>query len=85
MKGSQTRRTKTLIRDVGDRAMKQFVARALAVALRAQKEGLANEVRMDQIDQRIRSKIWVPKYLPYRRDAEQHGGAAPAVPSDKAV
>jgi malate dehydrogenase (oxaloacetate-decarboxylating) len=58
---------------------------ALAVALQAQKEGLANEVRMDQIDQRIRSKVWVPGYLPYRRDAELHGGAGPAVPSDRAV
>jgi len=58
---------------------------ALAVALQAQKEGLANEVRMDQIDQRIRSKVWVPEYLPYRRDAELHGGAGPAVPSDRAV
>ena len=58
---------------------------ALAVALQAQKEGLANEVRMDQIDQRIRSKVWVPEYLPYRRDAELHGGAGLAVPSDRAV
>jgi malate dehydrogenase (oxaloacetate-decarboxylating) len=58
---------------------------ALAVALQAQKDGLANEVRMDQIDQRIRSKVWVPGYLPYRRDAELHGGAGPAVPSDRAV
>jgi malate dehydrogenase (oxaloacetate-decarboxylating) len=58
---------------------------ALAVALQAQQEGLANEVRMDQIDQRIRSKVWVPEYLPYRRDAELHGGAGLAVPSDRAV
>jgi malate dehydrogenase (oxaloacetate-decarboxylating) len=58
---------------------------ALAVALQAQKDGLANEVRMDQIDQRIRSKVWVPEYLPYRRDAELHGGAGLAVPSDRAV
>src|SRR3984957_5606632 len=58
---------------------------AFAVALQAQKEGLANEVRMDQIDQRIRSKVWVPEYLPYRRDAELHGGAGLAVPSDRAV
>jgi malate dehydrogenase (oxaloacetate-decarboxylating) len=42
---------------------------ALAVALEAQKEGLADEIPMDQIDQRIRSKVWVPQYLPYRRDA----------------
>jgi malate dehydrogenase (oxaloacetate-decarboxylating) len=42
---------------------------ALAVALEAQKEGLAGEIPMDQIDQRIRSKVWVPRYLPYRRDA----------------
>jgi malate dehydrogenase (oxaloacetate-decarboxylating) len=46
---------------------------ALAVALQAHKEGLVTDVRTDQIEQRIRGKVWTPRYLPYRRAA----GAAP--------
>jgi malate dehydrogenase (oxaloacetate-decarboxylating) len=46
---------------------------ALAVALQAQKEGLVTDVSTDQVEQRIRAKMWTPRYLPYRRAA----GAAP--------
>ncbi len=40
---------------------------ALAVALQAHKEGLAGDVPIDQIEQRIRTKVWIPRYAPYRR------------------
>jgi malate dehydrogenase (oxaloacetate-decarboxylating) len=46
---------------------------ALAVALQAQKEGLVTDVSTDQVEQRIRARMWTPRYLPYRRAA----GAAP--------
>jgi malate dehydrogenase (oxaloacetate-decarboxylating) len=46
---------------------------ALAVALQAHKEGLVTSVPTDQIEERIRAKIWTPRYVPYRRAA----GAAP--------
>jgi malate dehydrogenase (oxaloacetate-decarboxylating) len=40
---------------------------ALAVALQAHKEGLVTAVPTDQIEQRIRAKVWTPRYAPYRR------------------
>jgi malate dehydrogenase (oxaloacetate-decarboxylating) len=40
---------------------------ALAVALQAHKEGLVSDVPTDQIEQRIRAKVWTPRYVPYRR------------------
>jgi malate dehydrogenase (oxaloacetate-decarboxylating) len=40
---------------------------ALAVAIQAHEEGLAGDVPIEQIEQRIRSKIWTPRYVPYRR------------------
>ena len=40
---------------------------ALAVALQAHKEGLVTGVPTDQIEQRIRAKVWIPRYVPYRR------------------
>ena len=40
---------------------------ALAVALQAHKEGLVTDVPTDQIEQRIRAKVWRPRYVPYRR------------------
>jgi malate dehydrogenase (oxaloacetate-decarboxylating) len=40
---------------------------ALAVALQAHKEGPITDVPTDQIEQRIRAKVWAPRYLPYRR------------------
>jgi malate dehydrogenase (oxaloacetate-decarboxylating) len=41
---------------------------ARAVALQAGKEGLAEGgVRADQVDTLIQSKVWTPRYLPYRR------------------
>jgi malate dehydrogenase (oxaloacetate-decarboxylating) len=46
---------------------------ALAVALQAHKEGLVTDLSTDQVEQRIRAKMWTPRYLPYRRAA----GAAP--------
>jgi malate dehydrogenase (oxaloacetate-decarboxylating) len=42
---------------------------ALAVALQAHKEGLATEVSTDQIEPRIRAKVWTPGYVSYRRAA----------------
>jgi malate dehydrogenase (oxaloacetate-decarboxylating) len=40
---------------------------ALAVAIQAHKERLAGDVLIDQIEQRIRAKVWIPGYVPYRR------------------
>jgi malate dehydrogenase (oxaloacetate-decarboxylating) len=40
---------------------------ALAVAIQAHKEGLAGNVPIEQIDQRIRAKVWTPRYVPYQR------------------
>jgi malate dehydrogenase (oxaloacetate-decarboxylating) len=40
---------------------------ALAVALQAHKEGLVTGVSPEQIEQRIRAKVWIPRYAPYRR------------------
>jgi malate dehydrogenase (oxaloacetate-decarboxylating) len=40
---------------------------ALAVALQAHKEGLVSGVPTEQIEQRIRAKVWTPRYVPYRR------------------
>jgi malate dehydrogenase (oxaloacetate-decarboxylating) len=40
---------------------------ALAVALQAHKEGLVTDMTTDQIEQRIRAKVWTPRYVPYRR------------------
>ena len=40
---------------------------ALAVALQAHKDGLVTDVPTDQIEQRIRAKVWRPRYVPYRR------------------
>ena len=39
---------------------------ALAVALQAHKEGLAGDIPIEQIEQRIRAKVWTPRYAPYR-------------------
>jgi len=40
---------------------------ALAVAIQAHKEGLAKDVPIDQIEQRIHAKVWTPGYAQYRR------------------
>jgi malate dehydrogenase (oxaloacetate-decarboxylating) len=40
---------------------------ALAVALQAHKEGLGGDIPTEQIEQRIRAKVWIPRYVPYRR------------------
>ncbi|MCG5234340.1 NAD-dependent malic enzyme [Xanthobacter oligotrophicus] len=37
---------------------------ALAVAMQAHKEGYASDVTVDQIQQRLRAKIWTPRYVP---------------------
>ncbi len=43
------------------------VAVALAVALQAHKEGLTKGIRTDEIEARIRAKVWAPHYASYRR------------------
>lgn len=43
---------------------------ALAVAIQAHQEGLATDVPIDRIDQRIHAKVWTPRYVPYRRKTE---------------
>ncbi len=50
----------TALRDVS-------VTVALAVALQAHKEGLTKGVSTDQIEALIRSKVWTPHYVPYKR------------------
>ncbi|MEX3968205.1 NAD-dependent malic enzyme [Paraburkholderia sp. EG286B] len=40
---------------------------ALAVALQAHNEGLTQGVNTDEIEGLIRSKVWMPRYLPYQR------------------
>ncbi|QOZ27198.1 NAD-dependent malic enzyme [Bradyrhizobium sp. CCBAU 51753] len=40
---------------------------ALAVALQAHKEGQVKDIPLDQIEARIRAKMWTPRYAPYRR------------------
>lgn len=47
-------------------ALREVAARvALAVALQAQKEGVVGPASLDQIHQRIRDKIWTPRYVPF--------------------
>ncbi|MEN3350216.1 MAG: hypothetical protein V7632_3851 [Bradyrhizobium sp.] len=48
------------LRDVG-------LTVALAVALQAHKEGQAKDIPLDQIEARIRAKMWTPRYVPYSR------------------
>jgi malate dehydrogenase (oxaloacetate-decarboxylating) len=43
---------------------------ALAVALRAQEEGLAAKTERGALEAAIRAKMWQPAYRPYRRAAE---------------
>jgi len=50
----------TELRDVSYRV-------ALALALQAQSEGLAEETSREEIEARIRLKMWTPTYRPYRR------------------
>ena len=50
----------TSLRDVA-------VTVALAVAMQAHKEGLTQGVDTDQIEARIRSKVWTPHYASYQR------------------
>lgn len=46
-------------------ALREVAAKvALAVALQAHQEGCAADVPVDQIHQRIRAKIWTPRYVP---------------------
>lgn len=42
---------------------------ALAVANQAHREGLTADVSLDEIEARIRARIWTPHYVPYDRDA----------------
>jgi malate dehydrogenase (oxaloacetate-decarboxylating) len=50
----------TELRDVSYRV-------ALALALQAQSEGLAEETSREELEARIRLKMWTPVYRPYRR------------------
>jgi malate dehydrogenase (oxaloacetate-decarboxylating) len=50
----------TELRDVSYRV-------ALALALQAQSEGLAEGTSREELEARIRSKMWTPTYRPYRR------------------
>jgi malate dehydrogenase (oxaloacetate-decarboxylating) len=43
---------------------------ALAVAIQARKEGIITNIPIDEIDARIRAKVWTPRYVPYRRTTE---------------
>jgi malate dehydrogenase (oxaloacetate-decarboxylating) len=40
---------------------------AMAVALQAQAEGLAEKTGQDELESRVRAKMWTPTYRPYRR------------------
>ena len=48
------------VRDVAKRV-------AVAVALQAQRDGLAEALPHDELQRRIESTMWTPDYLPYRR------------------
>jgi malate dehydrogenase (oxaloacetate-decarboxylating) len=48
------------VRDVAKRV-------AVAVALQAQRDGLAEAMSQDELLRRIDSTMWIPDYLPYRR------------------
>lgn len=50
----------TELRDVSYRV-------ALALALQAQSEGLAEETSREELEAHIRLKMWTPTYRPYRR------------------
>lgn len=43
---------------------------ALAVGLEAQRAGLAAVTGLDELERRIREKMWSPEYLPYRRGTD---------------
>jgi malate dehydrogenase (oxaloacetate-decarboxylating) len=43
------------------------VAVALAVAMQAHKEGLTQGMDTDEIEPRIRARIWMPHYLPFKK------------------
>ena len=40
---------------------------ALAVARQAQREGLADKISEAELEERVSAKVWVPRYVPYRR------------------
>jgi malate dehydrogenase (oxaloacetate-decarboxylating) len=40
---------------------------AVAVAVQAQQEGLADKLPQDELLRRIDATMWTPDYLPYRR------------------
>jgi len=44
---------------------------AVAVALQAQSEGLAEQTSREELEACIRLKMWTPVYRPYRRIADQ--------------
>jgi malate dehydrogenase (oxaloacetate-decarboxylating) len=46
---------------------------ALAVALEAQRAGLAEETTAEELSRRVAAKMWTPRYVPYVR--RQKAGA----------
>jgi malate dehydrogenase (oxaloacetate-decarboxylating) len=40
---------------------------AVAVAVQAQRDGVADELPDDELVRRIDATMWTPEYLPYRR------------------
>jgi malate dehydrogenase (oxaloacetate-decarboxylating) len=40
---------------------------AVAVAIQGNKEGLVKNIRDDEIEERVRAKVWTPRYAAYRR------------------
>ena len=50
------------VRDVAKRV-------AVAVALQAQRDGLADAMSQDELLRRIDATMWTPDYLPYRRSS----------------
>ncbi len=45
------------------------IAVAIAVGRQAYAEGITSEVTADGIEDAVRTKMWTPRYLPYRRVA----------------
>jgi malate dehydrogenase (oxaloacetate-decarboxylating) len=46
-------------------ALREVAAKvALAVAMQAHTEGCAPDATVDQIQQRLRAKVWAPRYVP---------------------
>lgn len=42
---------------------------AVAVGLEAQRAGLAEEITLEELERRIRNRMWTPHYVPFKRNA----------------